>query len=94
VLADWLADFTYWDGYAFSLHEHEEGPVLWIEFSVPDSRNPGQIQDQRVKTYIPPVTNADQFYRWLKWRLNRIAIHEVGEGFRVKGELIYDPHQD
>lgn len=91
--ADWLNRIEYWPGFKFTLYEHDEGPVLSIEFSVPDSRKPGEIQDQLVWTFIPPCETDKQFFRWLKWRLDRIAIHEVGEALVIDGKLPFDPHQ-
>lgn len=92
MLAEWLAAWEYQPGWTFSLHEHPEGPLLRIEFTVPDSRNPGLMQDQGVWTFVPPCQTPEEFYRWLVWRLTRIAVHEVYEFARVRGELYLDPH--
>lgn len=92
MIAEWLTAVEYRD-WRFELHDHDEGPLLSISFTVPDSRQPGEMQDQRVWVFIPPMTRANDFYRWLRWRLARIAVHEVGEFFRVNGTIWADPHR-
>jgi hypothetical protein len=92
VIERWLARFRYHD-WRFSLWTHDEGTVLRIEFTVPDSRNPGELQDQRVHTFVPPYRTEDDFRTWLRWRLGRIAIHEVNEFLLEDGKLVNDPHR-
>lgn len=91
-LATLLEHFTYQPGWAFRVAQRHDGIHLWISFEVADARNPG-VQTQCVETFVPPHRSAPEFYRWLHWRLCRIAIHEVDEFFVVDGQRLYDPHR-
>lgn len=74
-------------------HPHE-GVVLVVEIDVPDSYHEGEIQHQRINTYVPPFHDEAAFFAYLEYRLERIVSHEVREGFFVDGERLYDPHRD
>lgn len=91
MIDEWLRNVEY-PGYTFLRADHDEGPLIGIEFTVKDSRGPGD-QTQRVWTFVPPFRHESDFYDWLKWRLQRIAIHEVNEFLTVKGSLWHDPHR-
>lgn len=88
-----LDDFDYMPGWLFTTFKHTEGDLMVIEFTVVDANNPDEMQTQRVETFIPPCRTPRDFYDWLYWRLKRIAIHEVGEFFKIRGERFADPHQ-
>lgn len=80
-------------GWRFAWYnKHDEGDVVEISFTVPNAREPGD-QTQRVWTFVPPVSTEEEFYEWLRWRLRRIAIHEVNEFFLVDGQRVNDPHR-
>ena len=93
-IQDILDNFSYMPGWRFKLKHTVEGPRLDISFTVVDADDINSFQEQCVKSYIPPFEHAYQFLDWLRWRLNRIAIHEVSEFFRFNGEKIFDPHAE
>lgn len=90
-----LADFTYLPGWRFIVYDGEwEGQHLVITAQVLDSRH---VEEEvyttlDVHSMLPPIPDTDYLNRWLVWRLARLAIHEVREFARVKGEVIFDPH--
>jgi hypothetical protein len=68
-----------------------EGPKLVIHACATDAYIKGQDVDLLIKTFIPPMHNADQFADFVLWRLCRIAIHEEMEGFMRDGRRYRDP---
>jgi hypothetical protein len=94
-ISEWLDSFSYMPGWTFTWYGgHPEGDQILISFTVPNSREPGSVQSQNVWTFVPPCNGPYQFYRWLRWRLHRLAIHEVDEFFKVNEEIVFDPHRD
>lgn len=70
-----------------------EGPVLIIEITLPDSTTPDKSIDLRIVTFIPPVETKRHYMNWLLYRLNRIAVHESTEWFKINGERWINPHE-
>jgi hypothetical protein len=89
---DLVRRFQYLPGWSFEVHGDPEGVRLDITFAVPDADGPGTSQTQCVRTLVPPFRADGDFYNWLRWRLERIALHEVREFFQVDGVKVFDPH--
>lgn len=72
-----------------------EGPAIYFTADVVDSYNPPHLLELRVLSYLSPNDrrSVDSFKQYILWRLKRIAIHEVGEGLRFSGELVWNPHE-
>jgi hypothetical protein len=71
-----------------------EGPAIYFVADVVDTYNPPATLELRVLSYLSPNdrVNVESFKRYVLWRLKRIAIHEVGEGLKFSGQLVWDPH--
>lgn len=96
TIQEWLDRFEYMPGWKFHVEPgHPEGTLIQIRFTVPDSYHSLELQAQGVWSFVPPVAcmDSERFFDWLHWRLTRIAIHEVGEFFKVDGKRPYDPHR-
>jgi hypothetical protein len=77
------------------LQSHFEGPILCVLIEMPDSRGFVDETTLDIHSHVPPlIQTVSDFYVWLKWRLDIIAIHEVGEDFRVDSVAIFDPHAE
>ncbi|HJS82289.1 MAG TPA: hypothetical protein VJ742_05580 [Nitrososphaera sp.] len=72
-----------------------EGPAIYFTADVVDSYNPPSDIELRILSYLSPNDrrSVESFKQFILWRLKRIAIHEVGEGLRFSGELVWNPHE-
>jgi hypothetical protein len=92
-MQDLLAEVEYMPGWKIEVYDTEwQGPCLAIQARVEDSYNPGEMTDLRVKSFLPPFEVPIEFYRYLRWRLARIAVHESDEWLRARGKPLFDPH--
>lgn len=91
-----LSLIRYWPGWTIEVYETEfQGLWVVIEAQVPDAYHEGETVTLRIKSALPPQRSREQFYHWLRWRLERIAMHEVHEGLQWKdGGPIFDPHKE
>lgn len=91
-----LDQVTYWPEYRFRLYQHpHEGIWICITADLPDALNqPGERTTINVRSAVPPIPAANYFHTWLLWRLERIGSHECREGYRVAGQLVFDPHAE
>jgi len=90
-----LAQFTYWPRWGFRPYlDTHLGPMLWIITTQPDREDPARTIDLGIRVRIPPhaMETPDALGRWLLWRIEEAAIHEVREGLRYRGKLVDDPH--
>lgn len=95
LIASCLERFTYKPGWTFTAGQHDtEGPTITIEVGVEDSTTPGTYTLLRIRTFVPPCRTPADFYRWLRYRLQRIEAHECDEWFRVDGVQLHNPHRD
>ena len=71
-----------------------EGPAIYFTADVTDTYNPPNLLELRILSYLSPNDrlSVEHFKRYVLWRLKRIAIHEVGEGLKFSGQLVWDPH--
>lgn len=72
-----------------------EGPAIYFTAEVVNTYNPLHTIELRILSYLSPNDrrSVDTFKQYVLWRLKRIAIHEVGEGLKFSGQLVWDPHQ-
>lgn len=72
-----------------------EGPAIYFTADVVDTYNPPQTIELRVLSYLSPNDrrSVETFKSYILWRLKRIAVHEVGEGLKFSGELVWNPHE-
>lgn len=72
-----------------------EGPAIYFVADVVDTYTPDNNIELRVLSYLSPNDrrSVESFKTYVLWRLKRIAIHEVGEGLRFSGELVWNPHE-
>lgn len=88
-----LARYTYRPGWSLSLLKHPwEGSVFVCDFQAPDSTDPSETADFRVKSHVPPMQNVEQFGYWLVWRLGMIESHESREFLHRDGAVWQNPH--
>jgi hypothetical protein len=90
-----LERLSYMPGWSFKAYDHpDEGQMIRIVGErVLDSYNPGETLDIGVNSFLPPLSDEWDLRRWLKYRLKRIATHEVLEWLKLDGEPIWDPHR-
>jgi hypothetical protein len=71
-----------------------EGPAIYFTADVIDTYNPPNQIELRVLSYLSPNDrrSVETFKQYVLWRLTRIAVHEVGEGLKFSGQLVWDPH--
>lgn len=71
-----------------------EGPAIYFTADVIDSYNPPHSVELRILSYLSPNDrrSVDTFKQYVLWRLKRIAVHEVGEGLKFAGTLVWNPH--
>lgn len=74
--------------------DQHEGPTIYFTALVADTYNPTNEVELRILSYLSPNdrANTEAFKRYVLWRLKRVAVHEVGEGLRFAGQLVWDPH--
>jgi hypothetical protein len=72
-----------------------EGPAIYFTADVVDSYSPPHSIELRILSYLSPNDrrSVDTFKQYVLWRLKRIAIHEVGEGLKFSGQLVWNPHE-
>lgn len=72
-----------------------EGPAIYFTGDVRDAYSPRETVELRILSYLSPNDrrSVEAFKQYVLWRLKRIAIHEVGEGLRFSGELVWNPHE-
>lgn len=72
-----------------------EGPAIYFTSDVVDSYNPPSRIELRILSYLSPNDrrSVETFKQYVLWRLCRIAVHEVGEGLKFSGHLVWDPHE-
>jgi hypothetical protein len=87
---------TYWPGWSIRVDDGGwEGPKVVIGATVDDAYHPGEQVTLDIHTYLPPQPTVADLDRWVVWRLARIAVHEVLEGWRDDaGRPVFDPHAD
>lgn len=75
--------------------DQHEGPAIYFTADVVDAYKPSQSIELRILSYLSPNDrrSVESFKTYVLWRLKRIAIHEVGEGLKFSGELVWDPHE-
>lgn len=90
-----LADTDWVPGWSVTVEDSPEGPMVVIEATTVNSRQPGPI-DLRIETWPSPNDRecVDAFLVWLDWRLQRVANHESREFLRHLGRLVNDPHSE
>jgi hypothetical protein len=88
-----LSRAVYRSGWVFTASDSREGVRVRIEATV-DDRSGGGQRDLGIDTWPSPndVADADAFYVWLAWRLQRIENHESREYLRIDGRIYDDPH--
>lgn len=71
-----------------------EGPAIYFTADVVDTYNPPERVELRILSYLSPNDrrSVETFKQYILWRLKRIAVHEVGEGLKFSGELVWNPH--
>lgn len=69
--------------------------VLNVHVNCENSRSPGQMIEVVHPTVIPDAAIGDEIYMlsFIRHCLITLAIHEVDEWFRYRGELVNDPHR-
>lgn len=92
----WLtaADYTR-PGWTLTIYtDPHEGPKLRARADVPDAYHPDRTTPLGINARIPTplIRSADDFYRWLLWRLMEVEAHETREYFHVHGKPYRDPH--
>lgn len=72
-----------------------EGPAIYFTADVRDTYQPDQDVELRILSYLSPNDrrSVETFKQYVLWRLKRIAIHEVGEGLKFSGQLVWNPHE-
>lgn len=93
-----LAEFEYKPGWTFDLSREVLPNRIFLRatFHAPDSRNPSRKVPVMGTFYTSPDQAAmpEYFWRWLYYCIGTMEDHEMNEWFRVRGELIYDPHKE
>lgn len=88
---------VYKPGWTITVYETEfQGIWLAVAAEVEDSYHPGDSVPLRIKSPIPPMRSNADFLNWLRWRLERIEVHECHEWLRLKddGKPLFDPHAE
>ena len=72
-----------------------EGPAIYFVADVRDSYQPTETVELRILSYLSPNDrrSIEAFKQYVLWRVKRIAVHEVGEGLKFSGELVWNPHE-
>ena len=72
-----------------------EGPAIYFVAEVTNTYQPTEMVELRILSYLSPNDrlSIEHFKRYVLYRLKRIAIHEVGEGLKFAGQLVWDPHE-
>jgi hypothetical protein len=88
-----VARVTYRPGWTFTVHDNLEGTVLRITALVPDRNGKGDTT-LGIDTHVPLtlIRNQGDALEFLRWRLTRIANHEVREFIRIDSDRRFDPH--
>jgi len=75
--------------------DQHEGPAIYFTADVTDTYSPPDNIELRILSYLSPNDrrSVESFKTYVLWRLKRIAIHEVGEGLKFSGELVWNPHE-
>lgn len=87
----------YRPGWTFEVYETEaQGWWIAINAEVQDAYEPTRDVPLRIKSPLPPFRHDLDFLAWLRWRVERIEVHECHEWLRWKDnhKPIWDPHQD
>lgn len=80
-------------GWTVTAYEHPfEGPYVCFEGVVADGYELDRTVVVKIRSAVPPVTDADGLRVWLLWRWLIIGSHEWREMFRYDGALVADPH--
>jgi hypothetical protein len=76
-------------------NDEHEGPAIYFTADVTDTYNLPESVELRILSYLSPNDrlSVEHFKRYVLWRLKRVAVHEVGEGLKFAGQLVWDPHQ-
>lgn len=70
-----------------------EGNYVDITFRMGNTYVPfGSDTDIGIQSPLPFFYDAEAFHEWMLWRLMRLGIHEVAEGYRRNGKPFRDPH--
>lgn len=90
-----LAATSYKPKWKISAYE-TEAQGIWIKFCVEmeDSYHPGKGVQLYIKSPIPPCKDAVALLVWLRWRIERVEVHECHEWLKYGGCVIWDPHAD
>jgi hypothetical protein len=92
---DILTSVTYKPGWTFELYDTEaQGTWLCVHADVENSYHPGETVPLHIRSPLPPCADEDAFLAWLRWRLERIEIHECHEWLKRDGKPMWDPHAD
>jgi len=72
-----------------------EGPAIYFTADVVDTYNPPDNVELRILSYLSvnDRRSVETVKQYVLGRLKRIAIHEVGEGLKFAGELVWNPHE-
>ena len=90
-----LTRFSYKPGWTFQVADHpREGQLLRIEAQVPDSYTAGKTITLGINSWLPPLSGPSALWRYLRWRITRIEIHELCEFLKVDGCVLDDPHAE
>jgi hypothetical protein len=90
-----LKDVSYRD-WEFRVVEKGDGFLLQVRFMAPDSDHPGSeptLQSCR-KWYVSSHAVKAEIVRTAWKAVEAAVLHEAQEGFRYKGQVIYNPHLD
>lgn len=84
---------TTWEVHVFE--DPHEGPAIYFTANVVDTYNPPHSIELRVLSYLSPNDrrSVETFKTYVLYRLKRVAIHEVGEGLKFSGSLVWNPHE-
>jgi hypothetical protein len=84
---------TYRPGWTFTVHDDLEGTVLRINAAVLDRDGNGDTT-LGISTHVPLrlIRSQGDALEFLRWRLTRIANHEVREFLRIDADRRFDPH--
>lgn len=94
---DLINEISYKPGWEILAYETPaQGIWIKIRAEVIDSYNPHRSVVLDIKSPLPPMDNAEDFYVWLRWRLERIEVHECHEWLKWKrnGSPLFNPHAE
>lgn len=91
-----LADkITYYPGWEIVVRDGKhEGNHLVIRAELMDSTDLTKTVPLDIHSKLPRMRDAEQFYDFVLWRLQRIANHETREFYKVDGVVYDDPHAE